>query len=450
MRYIPATDTDLEAMLAESGAGSFDDIISQVPKEIRDKAKLTLPPALDELSLLRHMKSLSDRNRDMENMPSFLGAGAYNHFVPAAVGHLLSRAEFFTAYTPYQPEISQGTLQAIYEFQTYVALLTGMDVANASMYDGASALAEAVLMSVRIKRKRSKVFVSKAVHPEYRETVKTYTRDLQIEIVEIPYTREGKTDIDWLEKNIDENTAAVAVQYPNFFGSIDDMNSISSLVSANDALFISATTEIIALGLLKAPADFGVHIAVAEGQSLGNAVNFGGPHLGLFATKTDYMRNMPGRLVGETVDLDGKRGYVLTLSTREQHIRREKATSNICSNQSLCALAFAIHLSLLGKEGLRDLANTNLELAQYAKERITKIPGFSIMFQSPTFNEFVIRSERDVYELNKKLLEKNIMGGLPLEGFYPELKKTMLLCVTEKTGREDIEKLAEALSEIGK
>lgn len=437
-------------MLAESGAGSFDDIISQVPKEIRDKAKLTLPPALDELSLLRHMKSLSDRNRDMENMPSFLGAGAYNHFVPAAVGHLLSRAEFFTAYTPYQPEISQGTLQAIYEFQTYVALLTGMDVANASMYDGASALAEAVLMSVRIKRKRSKVFVSKAVHPEYRETVKTYTRDLQIEIVEIPYTREGKTDIDWLEKNIDENTAAVAVQYPNFFGSIDDMNSISSLVSANDALFISATTEIIALGLLKAPADFGVHIAVAEGQSLGNAVNFGGPHLGLFATKTDYMRNMPGRLVGETVDLDGKRGYVLTLSTREQHIRREKATSNICSNQSLCALAFAIHLSLLGKEGLRDLANTNLELAQYAKERITKIPGFSIMFQSPTFNEFVIRSERDVYELNKKLLEKNIMGGLPLEGFYPELKKTMLLCVTEKTGREDIEKLAEALSEIGK
>ncbi|MDH3974858.1 MAG: aminomethyl-transferring glycine dehydrogenase subunit GcvPA [Deltaproteobacteria bacterium] len=448
MRYIPATDKDLEAMLADSGAGAFEEIISQVPKEIRDKAKLKLPPELDELSLMRHMKSLSDKNAQMDDTPTFLGAGAYNHFIPAAVGHILSRAEFFTAYTPYQPEISQGTLQAIYEFQTYVTLLTGMDVANASMYDGASALAEAVLMAVRIKRKRQKVFISSAVHPEYRETVKTYTGDLQITIVEIPYTDEGKTDIDWLEKNIDEDTAAVALQYPNFFGTVDDMNAISKIVSAKEALFISATTEIVALGLLKAPAEFGVDIAVAEGQSLGNAVNFGGPHVGLFATKTTYLRNMPGRLVGETEDLDGKRGYVLTLSTREQHIRREKATSNICSNQSLCALAFTIHLSLLGKRGFKELAQTNLELAHYAKEKIASLPGFSIRFNSPTFNEFVIQSDKDVIELNRKLLKRKIIGGLPLQGFYPELKNTLLFCVTEKTGREEIERLAEALGDI--
>jgi len=435
-------------MLADSGAGAFEEIISQVPKEIRDKAKLKLPPELDELSLMRHMKSLSDKNAQMDDTPTFLGAGAYNHFIPAAVGHILSRAEFFTAYTPYQPEISQGTLQAIYEFQTYVTLLTGMDVANASMYDGASALAEAVLMAVRIKRKRQKVFISSAVHPEYRETVKTYTGDLQITIVEIPYTDEGKTDIDWLEKNIDEDTAAVALQYPNFFGTVDDMNAISKIVSAKEALFISATTEIVALGLLKAPAEFGVDIAVAEGQSLGNAVNFGGPHVGLFATKTTYLRNMPGRLVGETEDLDGKRGYVLTLSTREQHIRREKATSNICSNQSLCALAFTIHLSLLGKRGFKELAQTNLELAHYAKEKIASLPGFSIRFNSPTFNEFVIQSDKDVIELNRKLLKRKIIGGLPLQGFYPELKNTLLFCVTEKTGREEIERLAEALGDI--
>lgn len=448
MRYIPATDNDLEAMLADTDAGTFEEIVSQVPKEIRDKAKLNLPEPLDELSLMRHMKSLSDKNAQMDDMPAFLGAGTYNHFVPAAVGHLLSRAEFFTAYTPYQPEISQGTLQAIYEFQTYVAMLTGMDVANASMYDGASALAEAVLMAVRIKRKCRKVFISGAVHPEYRQTVKTYIRDLQIEIIEIPFTEEGKTDIKWLEQNIDDHTAAVAVQYPNFFGTVDDMNAISSIASEKKALFISATTEIVALGLLKAPADFGVDIAVAEGQSLGNAVNFGGPHLGLFATKTEYLRNMPGRLVGETTDLDGKRGYVLTLSTREQHIRREKATSNICSNQSLCALAFTIHLSLLGKKGFKELAQTNLELAQYGKEKISSIPGYSLKFNSPTFNEFVIQSEKESKEINRKLLEKKIIGGLPLGDFYPQLNKTLLFCITEKTTKEDIDRLVEALREI--
>jgi len=448
LRYIPATDNDLKAMLTDSGAGSLDEILAQVPREIRDKAKLNLSPALDEMSLMRHMKSLSDDNAHMDSALTFLGAGTYNHFIPSAVGHILSRAEFFTAYTPYQPEISQGTLQAIYEYQTYVALLTGMDVANASMYDGASALAEAVLMAVRIKKKRKKIYLSRSVHPEYRETVKTYTRDLPIDIIEIPLAEDGKTDVIWLEKNLNEEAAAVVVQYPNFFGTIDDMQTIASIVSDKGALFVSATTEVISLGLLKAPADFGVDIAVAEGQSLGNPVNYGGPHLGLFATKTAYLRNMPGRLVGETVDIDGKRGYVLTLSTREQHIRREKATSNICSNQSLCALAFTIHLSLLGKRGLKELAKTNLALAQYAKEKITSLNGFSLPFNSPTFNEFVIKCEKDTHQVNKFLLDKGIIGGLPLGIFYPELEDAILFCVTEKISKEDIDKLVEVLSDI--
>ena len=445
MRYIPSTDDDLEAMIKEAGTGSLDEILAQVPSKIRKESTLKLPPALDELSLVRHMKQLSSKNVDVDSTTTFLGAGTYDHFIPAAVDQLILRSEFFTAYTPYQPEISQGTLQAIFEFQTYVCMLTGMDVANASMYDGASALAEAVLMARRIKKKAKKIFISRAVHPEYRETVLTYTNDLDIEIVEIPFDAEGKTDINWLAANIDSDTAAVAIQYPNFFGIIEDMESISKITAGKEALFISATTEVLALGLIRPPSEYGVDIVVSEGQSFGNPIGFGGPHLGLFATKSEHIRNMPGRLVGETTDLDGNRGYVLTLSTREQHIRREKATSNICSNQSLCALSFAIHISLLGRKGLRQMAETNLALAEYAKKEISGLEGFSIKFAPPTFNEFVIQTDKSLETINKSLLDSNMTGGLSLEGFYPDLSGSILFCVTEKIRKQDIDKLVEVL-----
>ncbi len=431
--------------MLEAAGESLEGILSSIPKSVREKAALDLPPALDEFTLTKRLKELSNRNAEADSRPVFLGAGTYQHFIPAAVDQLLLRSEFFTAYTPYQPEISQGTLQSIFEFQTYVSMLTGLDVANASMYDGASALAEAALMARRIRKKANKVYLSKAIHPEYRAVVKTYTNDVDIEIIEIPFDSKGKTDTAWLEENLGDDAAAVAVQYPNFFGVVEDMGTLSRITKEKEALFISATTEIFALGLLKPPADFGVDIAVGEGQSLGNPVNFGGPHLGLFATKKEHIRNMPGRLVGETVDVDGKKGYVLTLSTREQHIRREKATSNICSNQSLCALAFSIHLSLLGRRGFRALAETNLTLANYARQEISKISGFSLLFDAPTFNEFVVKSEHPAEEVNGKLLVAGIIGGLPLGGFYPEFEDTLLFCVTEKTGRDEIDRLVEVL-----
>lgn len=446
MRYIPATDADLKAMMDASGIASEDALFSTIPEGIRSKASMKLPEPMDELRLRRHMKALSERNAHAGSITSFLGAGTYNHFVPSVVDHMISRSEFYTAYTPYQPEISQGTLQAIFEFQTLVCQLTGLDVANASMYDGASALAEAVLMAARIKKKAKKVFISRAMHPEYRAVARTYTNDLDIEIVEIPFDDKGKTDLAWLKNQIGEDTAAVALQYPNFFGVVEDMEAFSAVIKEKDALFITATTEPVALGLLRPPGDFGVDIAVAEGQSLGNAVNFGGPHVGLFSVRQSHLRNMPGRLVGETVDQDGQRGYVLTLSTREQHIRREKATSNICSNQSLCALAFTIHLSLLGRKGFMELASTNLSLAEYTKKQLSGIKGISLAFESPTFNEFVIKSEDlSADALNAKLLAAGIIGGLALGRFYSELENAMLLCTTEMCTKEDIDRLAEVL-----
>jgi len=450
LRYIPATDEDLKEMLKASGMESVEEIFKSIPDFLRAQAALNIPEPLDELALTRHMNDLSSRNINVDSIPSFLGAGAYNHFIPAALNHIISRSEFYTAYTPYQPEISQGTLQSIFEFQTMICHLTGMDVANASMYDGASALAEAVLMALRIKKKAKKVYLSKAVHPEYRSVVATYTRDLEIEIVEIPFTEDGRTDHDWLSKNIEGSPAAVVLQYPNFFGVIEDLGQFSELAAEKDALLVTATAEPVALGLIRPPGDFGVDIAVGEGQPLGNPVNFGGPLLGLFATREKYVRNMPGRLVGETVDLDGKRGYVLTLSTREQHIRREKATSNICSNQSLCALAAAVYLSLAGRKGFREIASINFSLSEYAKKSLIRIKGFSLQFDSPTFNEFVIKMGRDSEAVNGHLLRNRIVGGLPLKRFYPELSDSMLFCVTEKTRKEDIDRLAELLGKYEK
>jgi len=465
MRYIPNTDKENKEILDSIGVKSVEGLFSSIPDSLRLKNPLSnIPHAMSEPEVLRHMKGMSKKNADLDSHISFLGAGAYNHFIPSVVHHIISRSEFYTAYTPYQPEISQGTLQAIYEFQTLICQLTGMEVANASMYDGASALAEAVLMAHRING-RKEVFLSRGIHPEYRQVVHTYCRYLGITLKEIPFSEKGIIDLEWLSKNISENTSAVAVQNPNFFGCVEDMADIEKLTHASDAIFIYCISEPISLGILKSPGDFGADIVVGEGQGLGNPVSFGGPYLGLFATREKYIRSMPGRLVGRTVDANGKTGYVLTLSTREQHIRREKATSNICSNQALCALSATVYMALMGKEGFKKLSILNLQKTNYAKELLSNIKGYKLKFKNPspppasphvggrnkvggyTFNEFVIETPVSPDEINKNLLKEGIMGGLNLEKFYPELKNCMLICVTENHRKEDIDRLWKLLKQ---
>ncbi|MBI3600916.1 MAG: aminomethyl-transferring glycine dehydrogenase subunit GcvPA [Nitrospinae bacterium] len=441
MRYIPNTDKDRKEMLASIGVKSVEEFFTYIPEALRQKASLlNLPPSMTEPDILRHIREMGGRNADTESHISFLGAGAYSHYIPSVVDHIISRSEFYTAYTPYQPEISQGTLQAVYEFQTLICQLTGMEAANASMYDGASALAEAVLMAHRINGRKD-VLISGNIHPEYRQVVNTYCRYLDINIKEIPFTEKGITDLEWLSKNISEETSAIAAQNPNFFGCIENIKVLGELAHAKGSLFIACVNEPVSLGILNPPGDFGADIVAGEGQGLGNPLSFGGPYLGLFAAREKYIRSMPGRLVGRTVDADGKTGYVLTLSTREQHIRREKATSNICSNQALCALSAAVYMSLMGKDGFKKLAILNLQKADYAKGLISGIEGYKLKFHNPVFNEFVIETPVNPDDINKELIKEGIIGGLPLEKFYPELKNCMLLSVTENHRKEDIEKL---------
>jgi glycine dehydrogenase subunit 1 len=441
MRYIPNTDKQVKEMLGRIGVKSIEELFTSIPEKLRLKTPLSnIPPAMSESDTIRHMKEMGKKNADLGSYISFLGAGAYNHFIPSVINHIISRSEFYTAYTPYQPEISQGTLQAMYEFQTLVCQLTGMEVANASMYDGASALAEAVIMAHRINR-RKEVFLSRGLHPEYRQVVNTYCRYLGVTIKEIPYTDKGVSDLEWLSRNISENISAVAVQSPNFFGCIEEMRDIEKLIHGKDSIFITCITEPVSLGILKPPGDFGADIVVGEGQGLGNPISFGGPYLGLFAARERYIRGMPGRLVGRTVDANGKTGYVLTLSTREQHIRRERATSNICTNHGLCALSAAVYMSLMGREGFRRLAILNLQKADYAKGLLSGLKGCRLKFNSPLFNEFVIEAPGNPDDINRKLIAEGIIGGLNLERFYPELKNCMLFCVTENNRKEDIDKL---------
>ncbi|MBM4347373.1 MAG: aminomethyl-transferring glycine dehydrogenase subunit GcvPA, partial [Deltaproteobacteria bacterium] len=367
------------------------------------------------------------------------------HFIPAVVSHLTSRSEFYTAYTPYQPEISQGTLQAIFEYQTLMCQLTGMEVSNASMYDGASSLAEAVLMAQRITG-RKKILLSQAIHPEYRKVIQTYIDPDEQEIILIPYLKkEGRTDEEILNQCLDQDVSAVVIQNPNFFGVTEDFKNIGEKVHQAGGLLIACFSEAVAYGILRPPGEFGADIVVGEGQSFGIPVSFGGPYLGIFTTKEKYIRNMPGRLVGETVDLEGKRSFVLTLATREQHIRREKATSNICTNEGLCALMATIFLSCLGKEGLRELALMNLNKTEYAKKVASKIDGSQIAFASPTFNEFVLKIEGDPEKVLEKMRKEGILGGLYLGQFYPELSRHLLVTVTEMNTRKEIERWAEAL-----
>jgi glycine dehydrogenase subunit 1 len=444
MRYIPHTAGDVSQMLEKIGIKSLDELFVEVPESVRLKRPLDLPEAISETELLREFKALAAKNATPSTFKSFLGGGAYHHFSPAAVDMLISRSEFYTAYTPYQPEISQGTLQAIFEFQSLICQLTGMDAANASMYDGASACAEAVLMAVRLTR-RKKILLSKALNPRYRSTVATYCMYLGLELVDIAVADDGRTDLTDLAAKIDDATAAVVAGYPNYFGVVEDVAALSVTAHEAGARMVTAVAEPVALGLLKSPGELGADIVAGDGQSFGLPLAFGGPYVGFFAVRQKDVRGMPGRLVGETTDLDGQRGFVLTLATREQHIRREKATSNICSNQGLCALMTTIFMSLLGKQGLRELAEQNLAKAAYARQQITAVEGYELVFDSPSFNEFVVRSKQPVADVLNKLEQVGILGGIPLEEDYPELADCFLVCVTEQNQREEIDALVAAL-----
>jgi len=443
--YLPHTEDEIREMLEAIGVRTINDLFSPVRDELREKEPLKLPPPLSEQALLKEIENIAKENQP--SVISFLGAGAYRHYIPSVVPFLVNRSEFVTPYTPYQPELSQGTLQAIFEFQSMIASLFGMDIANASMYDGATALAEAALMSMRIKGTK-KVAVSKAVHPEYLRVLKTYISALDEELVEIPYNENGTTDYKSAENLCGEGIAAIIIQNPNFFGCIESVEQFSELAHSIKALSVVSVTEALSLALLKPPGEAGADIATGEGQSFGIPLSFGGPYLGLFATKKEYLRQMPGRLVGETVDRDGKTGYVLTIATREQHIRRERATSNICTNESLCALTATIYLSLVGKNGLRELAKLNLSRAEYAKNKLSKIKGINLKFPSATFNEFVIELNKNAEVVAKKLHKKGVLPGLPLGRYYPELKNCLLVTVTEMNTKEEIDLLAGELKKV--
>lgn len=447
MRYTPHTPSDKESMLQAIGLTSLEELVDHIPRGLRDQAKIKLPAGMSEFAVRRKLAALANRDAAASEWSFFLGGGIYHHFVPSAVDAIISRSEFATSYTPYQPEVSQGTLQALYEYQTLVCQLTGMEVSNAGVYDGASAAAEAVLMSRRIQpRTRRKVLVSRALHPQYRAVVATYLRNLEeMSLEEIPFAATGATDLDRLSRQLNDQTLCVLVGYPNFFGVIEELSPLGEACARAGAQLITVTTEPLALGLLKPPGDFGVDIAVGEGQSLGVPMSLGGPGFGFFATQKRFMRNLPGRLVGETVDAEGRRGFVLTLATREQHIRREKATSNICTSQTLCTLAATVFMSLLGKTGLRRLAEINVALAHEAHDRLLSEAGFSACFPGPFFNEFVVRG-RPLDDLMDRCLRRRIVPGIALANWYPELRDCLLLCVTEMNEREGIDQLVSAIS----
>jgi glycine dehydrogenase subunit 1 len=433
-------------MLEQLGAASIENLFESIPEDLRLRRRLDVPAAMSEIELLKAFDEMGARNQAAGRV-SFLGGGAYSHYVPTIVDHLISRSEFFTAYTPYQPEISQGTLQAIFEFQTLVCQLTGMDIANASMYDGSTAMAEAVLMAERVTR-RSKVVASAAIHPQYLEVAHSYVQHAGIELQHAKFDPDtGQTLID----SIDDQTAAIVVQSPNFFGCIEDVAALAEKAHAKGALLIVTVTEAMSFGLLRSPGASGADIVVAEGQSFGVPLSFGGPYVGLFATRDKYARQIPGRLVGEAYDKKGRRGFVLTLATREQHIRREKATSNICTNEGLIALASTIYLETMGRRGVQEAARQCAQKAHYAAREIGKVAGFSLPFSGPFFNEFVVRAPIAASPLLDKLARDNgIDGGIARSRFDPNEPNDFLVCVTETNTREQIDALVKGLSDISK
>ncbi len=438
MPYTYNTPAQQEEMLQAIGAESVDQLFDLIPDSIKLDRPLNIPPALGELELTSHMQELARRNTDITENTCFLGAGSYDHFIPAVVDTLTARGEFYTSYTPYQPEVSQGNLQVMFEYQTLICQLTGMDVSNASLYDGGSAAVEAMLMAISITRRNSKIIVVESVHPEYRQIIKTYFATIGTEVVTV-------SDTSQLESALDETTAAVLVQSPNFFGSIEDIPTVAEQVHEAGALLV-CSVDPISLGLLKRPGDAGVDIVVAEGQSLGTPLLYGGPYLGIMACREEFVRRLPGRLAGQTVDQNGKRCWVLTLQTREQHIRREKATSNICTNQGLFALRAAIYLSVMGPTGMRDVANLCLQKAHYAQQQLTKLDRFDPICDQPFFKEFVIRDKQnDIAGLLEKAEDSNLLAGVNLGKWYPQLADCLLVAVTEKRTIHEIDQLVEVL-----
>ena len=449
MRYLPLTDADRKEMLSAIGAASADDMFCDVPKEALLDAPVDLPQHKGEMEVENFIGAMAAKNLSPSTAPSFLGAGAYRHHIPATVDYMVQRGEFLTAYTPYQPEVSQGTLQVLYEFQTQVALMTGMEVANASMYDGATACAEAVLMAGRVTR-RHKAVLAGGLHPHYRDVTATSAKFLGLELVgpDSDPTRAAKPES--VTDLIDENTSCVVVQTPDLFGRIIDLKPIAEAAHEKGALLVAVTTEVVSLGLLEAPGNQGADIVVAEGQSLGNALSYGGPYVGLFATQQKFVRQMPGRIAGETQDVEGQRGWVLTLSTREQHIRREKATSNICTNSGLCALAFSIHCSLLGEEGLNRLARINHANACALADKLAGIDGVEVLNDS-FFNEFTVKLSKPANDVVEALAERGILGGVPLSRLLPtrdDLTNMMLVTATECNSETDMDALVGALEEV--
>ncbi|HEV7701549.1 MAG TPA: aminomethyl-transferring glycine dehydrogenase subunit GcvPA [Pyrinomonadaceae bacterium] len=443
MRYIPNSPEEREEMLAVVGLSNAAELFSSIPQNVQLGRALNVTDPLAESEVIAAMEGMAEKNT-AATKPSFLGAGVYSHFSPTVVDHLIQRSEFFTSYTPYQPEISQGTLQYIFEFQTLVCQLTGMEVANASMYDGSTAMAEAYLMAQRVTR-RDKIVVAETVHPEYREVARTYTQHGEADIVTASFD-EGSGRVGDLSA-LDDKTAALVVQSPNFFGCIEDLKALADQAHAVGALFVVVVTEAISFGLLKSPGECGADIVVGEGQSWGVPMSFGGPHVGLFATQDKFVRQMPGRLCGVAYDKNGNRGFVLTLSTREQHIRREKATSNICTNQGLIALAATIYMETMGKKGLQEVAMQNAQKAAYAATQIAAIEGYSLPYDSPRFNEFVVRGPRPAVETLEKVRVSGIIGGLDLSKYYASGDNDFLVAVTETNSREQIDALASALAE---
>lgn len=444
-RYLPTTDQDKREMFETLGIQSIEELFSDIPEEVRFKRELNVSTALSEPELVSYFQGLSNKNANFSTHVNFLGAGVYQHYIPSVVNHMLLRGEFFTAYTPYQPEISQGELQAIFEFQTMVCELTGMEVANSSMYDGATSLAEAAMMAAGHTGKK-KIIASRTVHPESRSVLKTYAYGQGVELLEVGFTNNGVTDLAALEAQLDDGTAAVVVQYPNFFGNVEDLAEIEQLVHSKGALLIVSANP-LALGVLEAPGKLGADIVAGDMQPFGISASFGGPHCGYFATSAKLMRKMPGRIVGQTKDENGKRGFVLTLQAREQHIRREKATSNICSNQALLALAASISLSSLGKQGVQEMSMMNLQKAHYAKQA-AQAKGLEVVYSKPFFNEFVIKLSKPVHEVNRELLKAKIIGGYDLGQDYPELSGHMLIAVTELRTKQEIDTLIVELEAI--
>ncbi|HEY2117754.1 MAG TPA: aminomethyl-transferring glycine dehydrogenase subunit GcvPA [Candidatus Acidoferrum sp.] len=440
MRYLPKSPTERQEMLADIGVKSIEDLFSTIPEQYRLKNPLNLPGPFSESEVIDYFQARAKENS--VGYTSFLGAGIYNHLRSVITDTIIQRGEFLTSYTPYQAEMAQGTLQAIFEFQTMICQLTGQEVANASMYDGSTATTEAVLMAERLTNRRH-VLVARGLHPEYRDVLRTYAKHSGLKVEEISYTHAGTLDVKALQSALRDDVCAVVVQSPNFFGAIESLHPLAEAAHASGALLVVVTTEAMSLGTIKPPAE--ADIVAMEGQSFGLPASYGGPFVGVLASKDKFVRQMPGRLVGQTTDQDGRRGFVLTLATREQHIRREKATSNICTNQALCALAATVHMTLLGKEGLRELAEQNLSKAHYALTELEKVPGVKRTFPSPFFNEFTVKFPRSVKMVNAALLRDKIIGPFVLGSAYPELSKHALVCVTETTTRAEIDRFVAAV-----